>query len=138
MDTNIVKDEAFVHDKKVMMRYAESYAKKNGEKALNSEQVEDILTGIISISQAFLSRNPRSIAQALITLGHLAKKYGAKLVEKLYHNFRERQRRKEKEQGKTTVLPTEKRLQKFFAEHEVKNPNAVAALLKSNQGRIAG
>lgn len=138
MDTNIVKDEAFAHDKKVMMRYAESYAKKNGEKALNSEQVEDVLTGIISIGQAFLSGRPRDKAYALIELGRLAKKYGAKLVEKLYHNYRERQRRKEKEKGRTTKLPTEKKLQKILAEHEVKNPNVSAALLKSNQGRHAG
>ena len=138
MDTNIVKDEAFAHDKKVIMRYAESYAKKNGGKALTEEQVEDILTGMIAIAQAFLSGNPRKIARALIELGHLAKKYGAKLIDRIYHNYRERQRRKAKEQGKTTALPTEKKLQKFLAEHEVKGPNVAAALLQGKQGRMAG
>jgi len=138
MDRNTVKKDDFAHDKKVMLRYAEAYAKKNGEKALNEEQVEDILTGLIAIGQAFFSGSPRRIAHAMIELGHLAKKYGAKLVERLYHNFRERQRRKAKEQGKTTALPTEKKLQKFLAEHEVKNPNAAVTLLQTKQDRMAG
>jgi len=139
MDTKAIqKNEDYAHDKKVMMRYVESYAKKNGEKALNEEQVEDILTGIIAIAQAFLSGSPRKIAHALIELGHLAKKYGAKLVERLYHNYRERERRKAKEQGKTTALPTEKKLQKFFTEHEIKGPNVAAALLQGKQGKMAG
>ena len=127
MDKELIqKDENYMHDKQVMMRYVTAYAKKNGEKALNEEQVEDILTGLIAIAQAFLSGNPRRMARALIELGHLAKKYGAKLIEKLYHNYRERQRRREKENGKQTALPTEKKLQKFLAEHADKDEKTLA------------
>ena len=105
------KNDDYAYNKKVMMRYAQAYAKKNGEKALTEEQVEDVLTGLVAVAQAFLGGSPRAIARAMIELGHLAKKYGAKLVERFYHNFRERQRRKEN--GKNSVLPTEKKLKEF-------------------------
>ena len=118
--TAVQKNNDYIYNKKLMMRYAAAYAKKNNEKALNEEQVEDILTAIIAIGQAVLSKEPRKIARALIELGRLAKKYGAKLVARFYRNYRERQRRKAKEKGKTTVLPTETRLQKLLAEHELK------------------
>lgn len=118
MVTKSIKEgENYTHDKNVMLRYAQNYAKKNGTKSLKSDDIEDILTVIIAIGQALLSKNPRAVARALVELGHLIKKYGAPLVAKLYHNFRQRQRRRAQAGEKVNVPPTEQRLQKFLAEH---------------------
>ncbi len=120
MNINAIEKKEYAQDKKIMMRYAKAYAKKNGERALSEEQVEDILAGIIAVTQAFACPSPHGIARALIELGHLAKKYGAKLVEKLYDNYRKRFNRREKQKETKAILPTGGKLKKFLTEHEIK------------------
>lgn len=115
--TEIKQD--FSHDKKVMVRYVQTYTKKNGEKALAPDTVEDIVTAVISCAQTLTSKDPRAIAKALIELGGLVKKYGAKLIDKLYHNFRKRQQQKEKAGEKVAVPPTQKKLQQLLKTHEL-------------------
>ena len=129
---NPAMQEEYAHDKKLMMRYATMKAKKDREAPLTEEVIDDIFKTIIAIGAA-IETGGLALIVAMQQLVHMAMKYGP-IVWDMYNNYRERQRRKEKQKGGKTALPTEKGLKKILEEHE----NSKLSVKQNKQGRTAG